>query len=599
MKLYKLILIATLLFSQIEAATTTTSFEDVNYDNVPKNGKLDDSGNLILFKKVKIKTDNFQVNNFWTKFHDKKNQQSTYSNVATTGLFQLKVQASFACRDGKLDEKGCSGQKPFLVKSGTLVPGNTQLRKDAQGNMLPTGEYRIPFDKADNYNVSNKDAFFAMDVYRDGIYYKEHEAEDYNKVQPKTFFGYFISLIKNYFTPDNSVTIVDDLNTSEAEMRNRYMANITFGLQQDYMLKKGTIVNVEEQNTAKATHIASLLDYNSEMITDSTGCDGAFFSYDPDSITCKFGSFFGLSNWMPFYGNNQSLLGADINVASVSGDSVLEDTETMLLSLASKLDGENYTKVKIDDMNNKSGFISEMFKPMTYMMGSMFRFFFGENSKNLTEIVSVDFNFTKPMPLSFIEVDTLKKVQEIKNFVLLGLESVYGTEVESCTVKKKGSLPFVGAFMSTETTFTAGVPTNTPFDMEAGFFSSYFNNPSEYSELNVTEERHRSFMDWGRHDVVNVSTDDWLDWCKRNQGRQKKSLFGRILDNVTNVFSLNGTTTPTEYDDQLDKLLRDEDYTVKEYKEKVHKGLILHIKENKLKFGQAGTSTSYQLMKVE
>jgi hypothetical protein len=251
-------------------------------------------------------------------------------------------------------------------------------------------------------------------------------------------------------------------------------------------------------------------------------------------------------------------------------------------------------KTAVDSETGKKNFIQEIFKPMSYMMKSMFRFFFGENSKNLTEAVSVDFNFTNPMPLTFIKTDGEKALDFIY-FELLGLESVYGTEVESCRVKKSG---FV--FTWDEKTFTEGIATNTKFDMEAGFFGSLFNNSDAYSELNTTVERHRvPFVDWGNHDIVNLSTDDWLDWCKRNQGRQKKGLLGRFVD-AFQSFVLGDNRSST-YDGQIDNLLSDEHWSVVEYKEKVHKGLILHLKKIELSdinSSTPGTTTEFKIMKM-
>jgi hypothetical protein len=587
-----LILLSSTLFASIISAKTVT---DINLSNAPytQGAAENEYGDKIMYQDVTINTKDFKINNFWGKFSDAAQNQSNFTNISTSANIQLTTQLSFTCKDGGLAEEGCSGQKPFLINNGTLT--NPDLQLDGQGAPLPQGEYRIPFDGAANYDVSHDDAFYALDVYRDGKYYQDTNTSDYEQTKPKTFFGYMISLIKNYFSPQNDTTVISALTTNEKETRNRYMANIVFGLQQSYRIKKESTINTSTVNTA-TKEIPSLLDYNALMINNTTGCDGIFFTFNPNSLTCKFQNFFGMSQWMPFFGDGASLLGENSSSTNIQSDSVLEDTETTLLTLAGKLDNTNYVQPKIDPNTGKISLIGQIFKPMTYMMGSMFRFFFGENSKNLTEMVAVDFNFTNHMPLTFIKTNGAKALDFIY-FELLGIESVYGTEVQQCTVKQTNSF-FILSWTNDKKTFTEGVASNTQFDMNSGLFG-WASNSSSYNELNVTQEQH-----WfSTHDIVNLSTNDWLNWCKRNQGKQKKGLFGRFFDTVSNVtsFILYGNQATKTYDDQVDKVLKDDDWSVVSYKEKVHKGLILHLKKidmADINSSTPGTTTKFKIMKM-
>jgi len=584
----KIVLLLLLLTALFAKTTTTVDLSQAPYTEGEKENAY---GDKIMYQDITIDTQNFTVQNFWKRFGEDGKKEAKHTNIATAAKVKLTIQNSFTCKDGGLPEEGCSGQKPFLLNSGTL--NNPDLQKDANGNLLPSGEYRIPFDSAQNYSPLHNDAFYALDAYRDMEYYQNDNTNDYSEEKPKTFFGYMLKLIKIYFSPQDDTTVLTAMTQNEVEARTRYMANIVFGLQQEYRIKRESSVDTNSINQAAITKQPSLLDYNQLMINNTTGCDGIFFSFNPNTITCKFQNFFGMSQWMPFFGDGASLLGKNSNKTSILSDSVLEDTETTLLTLASKLDETNYIQPKIDPQTGRISLIGEIFKPMTFMMGSMFRFFFGENSKNLTEVVSVNFNFTHHMPLTFIEVQN-GIVQGFEQFKLLGIESVYGTEVESCRVKQSGFF-----FTWDKKTFTKGIDTNTKFDMEAGPFGSLFNNSNEYSELNVTTERHRRIGDWGRHDIVNLSTDDWLDWCKRNQGRQKKGIFGRFVDTVSS-FILGNNRNET-YDAQIDNLLKDDHWSVVEYKEKVHKGLILHLKAidiDAITPNTAGTTTEFKIMHI-
>jgi len=577
---------ATLLISSLAMASGTQTSVVVSN---PSEKIENDYGDIEMYQDISLETKNYEVEDFWGKFKFGKSSSSPTEaqmyNVSTHAHVKVTVELSFACKDGGLDESGCSSQKPFLINEDVL--NNNDMKLDSEGLALPDGEYRIPFDAATNYNANNDDAFYSLDVFRDGVYYQSPAVTGETE-KSKNFFGYLVSFFKDYFSPDVATYSEGD---GSPEQRNRYIANITFGAQQDYRMKRSSAIHTAETNTANVTKKVSLLDYNSQIVETTDGCSGLFFSYDPDSLTCKSRNFFGLSNFMPFVN--------DIEDVKVKSDSVVEDTETTLLTLAGKLDNKNYVHDYTQNVDGKKTVLQNIFKPVTFMAGSMFRFFFGNNSQNLTEMVSAEFTFDNPMPLTFIETDG-NIVKKFRQFYLMAIESIYGTEVESCRVKDTQG--FFG-WRSSYQTFTKGVPTTTKFDMEAGGFFDFFSSTPDYSELNYKEEKHRSWGDWGTHDVVSVTTDDWLDWCKRNQGRQQKGLFGRIFASFSTSISylLNGPTRNTTYDSQLDGLLKDENYSVDEYREKVHKGLILHLKSTSsdtLTPDTQGTTTKFQIMKT-
>lgn len=573
------------LFQVLNASQVKTSF------SAPYNKAEDNYGNITVYQDVDIKKSTHRIDNIWGKFSNPANDKTVYKDINTKGTFKLSIEQSFACRDGGLNSEGCSSQKPFLINEGIL--DNPDMKLDAQGGALPLGEYRIPFDSAANYDERNNDSFYALDIYRDGKFYKDPAITGEPADKANNFFSYMISFFKDYFSKD---THTYGSGNESPEQRDRYIANITFGAQKDYRLAKSGSIATNEVNTANSAKHVSLLDYNSQIVETTTGCNGLFFSFSPNSLTCKSRNFFGMSNFMPFINSTPNI--------KVKSDSVVEDTETTLLTLAGNLDDTNYldSKTRIDPVTGKRTVVSEIFKPVTFMAGSMFRFFFGNSSRNLTEIVSANFDFKNQMPLTFIETDG-SSVKQFRHFLLMGLESVYGTEVESCKVKETSGIL---GFGSSYETYTAGVPKSNNPDFKLSFLSGVFgSNPScsDFSKLKNCK-KYRPKFSISKKIKIDMDETDWLSWCKRNQGRQKKGLFGRIFDTFSSIgnFLQGHSEYGTVYDQQLDSFLSIANFTVKDYKEKVHKGLILHLKATNVEnigIGTVGTTTTYKLMKIK
>ncbi len=597
MKKTLLVLSIPLLTSALFAKTVT----EVDLGNAPytQGQSENEYGDKIMYQDVTINTKNFKIDNLWGRFSDNAENQSNFNDIATAAQVQLTTELSFTCREAGLSKEGCSGQKPFLINQGTL--NNPDLKLDRLGAPLPAGEYRIPFDSAANYKSTNDDAFYALDVYRDGKYYENPKNDDYTQPKPTTFFGYMISLIKNYFTPQQTTTVVNPLTSSEIEARNRYMANITFGLQQDYRIKKASTINTDRTNDAINTQEPSLLDYNSLMINDTTGCDGVFFSYNPNSLTCKFQNFFGMSQWMPFFGNGGSVFGNPDSGTNIQSDSVLEDTETTLLALEGKLNNTNYLQPEIDSNTGKLGLLGQIFKPVTYMVSSISRFFFGSKPKNLTQTVAVEFNFDTPMPLTFIEVNN-KVAQSFKYFKLIALESLYGTEVQECKIHKGYHSPI---------TFKEGGTQTIKFDdtCSYGFFTGLFlnggvcavfkNDDHPYVADRITKDKSLFLFESIEY---TISNQDVLDWCTRHSTQSSFNIIQKISSSVSSFFStLFGKTKVKSVEQGIDLLMKADGWKLDSYKEKVHKGLILHLKEmqiSDINSSVAGTTTTYKIMKV-
>ncbi|MDH4944302.1 hypothetical protein [Sulfurimonas sp. C5] len=512
----------------------------------------DKYGNNLYEQTVTIKTTDFKVDNFWKKFSwsGTGSNETNFAEIITSGKVRMSVESSYLCKDAGLDSQGCSGQKPFLVNKGIL--NNADMKVDASGNNLASGEYRIPFDGASNYNSANDDAFYALDVFRDSAYYQDSNGSDATQDKPTSFFGTLIKMMSSFFSTSAGTTLT---STDSPEIRNRYIANISFGLQDDYMLEKAISNELDTALTNGATATqATLLDYNSELVGERTECNILFLTLNSSSFTCKAVSFFGLSNFIPFVNTTTEV--------KMTPHLVAEDTETTLLSLAGKLDGVNYLSTKATEtVSGRTTFLSELFKPITFVFSSIFRFF-GSESTTDTEVVSVDFNFTNPMPLTFIETDGTN-VTDFLHFSLLGLESSYGTEVESCTVRHRKSV------------FMMMFPT---YDEH-----TYANDGSVYN-LKIVSAMGMTYY-------RNVPSADLMDWCNRNKD-QSTSMFSGFFS----FFSSFGSSGSGTYDSDFDT----GDYSVVSYDEKVHKGLILHLKQEEgFTPEAAGTTSTYKLIEIK
>ena len=588
MKKIGLIALSLLASTQIyaSATSTTTTFQDVSYKGVTS--KENEYGEKIVYKEATIRTDNFKVDNFWDKFSDPKNGQSSYTKVSKVGTFELTIQSSFACAKAGLTEEGCSGQKPFLLNQGWLT--NTSIRKDETGQALPAGEYRIPFNNAEQYKTTTTDAFYAIDVDRNENYYKEPDTPSADG--KKSFFGFIKDMFSNYFS--KTETIYGDSFTPEAAARrDRYIANIVFGHDQENRLKKNE-TGIDTNLPASGTPVA-LIDYEEDMLSEESGCNAFFIKLDSATLGCRMMTGMGFANWMPFFDD-------DTTYEVASNKAVMSDTELTLLSLASELDDKNYnTNFKESE---GGGFLSEIFKPMTFMMGSMIDFFFWDSPKVTTEQIAVNYDFDNHLKLMFAITDGVQ-ITDFVNFKLLGLESVYGTQITECRIQQRSSGGPMG--MMKDMMFGADEYVVTPQstldeDLEEVYLGKtrkiWGDSPSieEHNLLNTREKAIRFFgIKTGEFKVyAQLSNEDWMSWCVRNKDTRTYGFFGTFFDNIFDLF-----TKPNTYDDQIDDLLNDSNFRVKEYKEKVQRGLILHLQENTVELGQDGTSTTYKILNVK
>jgi len=381
------------------------------------------------------------------------------------------------------------------------------------------------------------------------------------------------------------------MKPSLSELRTRYIENITYGLDQPDQIQAGTSFSTTP-NSAKQNQI-SLLDYNYQTGKQTTGCSGLIFDYNPDSFTCKIMQFFNMSSWMPFVNNQAKTV--------ITTTSMVTDTENTLLALAGKLNHIDYLS-NIPTISTTGGvnsnFLVQLLKPASYMFNSMIHLFFGSQSINTTQLADVQFKFKKPVPLAFITVKG-NKVSGIKQMLLTGIESVYGTNVTQCTVKQNN--PRQIGYISVEInpnnktkTFFNGISTVTSFSQTKTPLSKL--TSSYYSVLNPTVTKQGWPFKIFKKYRIDLKTQDWLGWCRRNQGQQS-SLLGALFGNFLNLFS-KPASNPTRAQ-AVDTLLHNLGFTVISYQQKVHNDLILDLKKtSSFKIGQPGTTTHFKLLNV-
>jgi len=539
----KILLPMVCALSLFGATNTVTTFQ-------PENSVNDDQyGNKQFTREVSIDTKNYKVDNFFGGFSEA--DKSQYNSISSKGLFLVTVEANSICaNDGELAEEGCSGQKPFL------------MNKSFTDSMADGQVYEVPFNRANQY-TSSSHAFFALDVDRDTQYY----TDDTPAGGKKSFFQKIKELFEAHFSHD-TMSYGDNLTGDEQKTRDRYIANIISGIQKDYRLTKK--VDDKSENTPLNPTIntpVSLLDYDSLIVNETTGCNIGFVNLSSSSLTCKMIGGFHMGDWMPFF--NQT------NDIKTEASTTMIDTETSLLSAVGDLNGVNiFEDMKSNDPKDSS-ILQEIFKPVTFMFDNMMSFFFGsrDNAKAVTFSNHYDFTkYDKQLTMSIPVTQNGSEVNDFANFSLVGLDSVYGVEVESCVIYNSDHHDTY--------TITSASPERPSLFVDKGpaVMDNIFDNIiyDELKEDFVKKIKFVFFMPVP-HLYLETTKDELFSWCARRQEYNSKGLIGRIKDDIANLFTWRDTK-----EGQMDKFMEDERFDVKSYTEKVHRGLILHLKKEDL-----------------
>jgi len=555
MKVKLLLLLATAVFASTSTVTTFTP-------EVDKGG--DEYGNKKYSRVVSIDTKNFKVDNFFGKFSNKGN--SNYGSITKKASFLITVEANSICaNDLGLEEEGCSGQKPFLMKQSFVDTMN-------DGDV-----YEVPFAKAGQFS-SQDNSFFALDVNRDIGYTPNEEEPPAGK---KSFFQAIKDMFSNHYSADVDF-FGTNLTDDEKASRDRYIANIVAGLQKDKRLTKK--INEDTQNTPINQTIntpVSKLEYESMMASQKTACKGTFITRDPDSLFCRMVSGFDMASWMPFF--------SETNEISTETSSVMVDTETSLLTVVGNLNGVNVFNDMKDDLDGKTSFFGEILKPITNMFSTMMSFFFGTRDDAKAITVSNHYDFTKYEKQLTMTVATTvngSEVNDFTNFTLVGLDSVYGTEVSKCVID--------APWFASDITVTSLSSNDVSFKIDNGglFSESIYEN--KYDELDFYDKfAWCGFMPCKKV-YFETTRDDMLSWCARRQAHNSKGIIGRIVD----MFSVSSLLTwKKTKEEQIDTLMNAEHFDVKSYIEKSHRGLILHLKKEDLSTNNPANKISLKYIK--
>jgi hypothetical protein len=549
------------LLSVFAYATQTA----VNFEQDDTTVETNQYGEIESYETVNVNTEDFNIKKFWVKFSKTdEDPQITKIDLNTKIKFKLTTKATFVCEKANLNDPGCSGQKPFLINKGLL--DNTALQVDADGENLPEGEYRIPFDRAETYTAANNDAFYAVDVFRDENYYKQLEADAQDS--PQDFYGYIVALFSKYYSQNPSY-YTDTQNNPD--IRKRYIANMIFGVEEKYKIAKGTPLPLPPtKNAANDDGDISLLDYTTKTLEEAT-CTGMVYNYNSKK-KCQKLHFKGFRRFLSNTSNEEEVI-------NVNTDATMEDTEITLLALASDLNEHNYLADKLTtDDNGEDTFKEDALTPMGHIFRAMRRFFFGlgKNTQKIEpQAAHVTFDFDVPVPLQFLEIDA-RKVADFIYFDLLGIESVTGTEVTECKVSKRHG------------TYIIRPNITLPHNLA----NLHVGNTKKYPLLNINGH------------TLHLTNEDWLNWCSRHKDdtSRRRGFWHRMFNTSCGCGFFKKNKTGDTYNEQLDALLDNKNYRVKDYQEKVHKELILHVKRKDITdfaVGTQGTTTQYQVETVQ
>jgi len=426
-------LLLLLIMSSVYAETETST----SFGNEQSMG-TDIHGSPLFNRTVTIKTDDYKVENFWNKlsFSGSGQDEMKFNSISKSGTVRITVESTSLCTlYPELDKNGCSGQKPFLINN-EAVPAY-----DATVSLI--------FKKTailSDYSNTNADAFYPLDVDRNEKFYKSQSDNT------TSFFGFFRKLFSFFF---GTGTQAPTGNTQTEDIRQRYMANIVSGIDQDHLLEKNVTVIEPVISTPTVNNPVALLDYTVTTTTPGS-CRLGFFRFPAGSIFCNF----------PFFSKN-------IPQTTVTTDTISEDTESSLIAFAGTFIGEN-----INDYNTRSTAIQVVESNNGGFFGRLKCFFFGCPQQTTTVIKGNDYTFPNDsgITLTMAVTENGSKIDSFEHFRLQGIRSLYGEDAQ-CRIKKRSCVGFFCSYQE----FTA-----TP---------TIVNGSSSYEDLTAQQ---------------------WLSWCGNN-----------------------------------------------------------------------------------
>jgi len=508
-----LLIIALGLTLNATDTSTLTKFETIN------EGK-DKYGNTYIDQQVTIKTSDYKVENFWNKFSfsGKGKNSMEFTSISQTGTVRTTMEATSLCSlYPELDEKGCSGQKPFLINSASIPA------YDANVSLIfnRTQAYS-------DYNKGDSSAFYPLDVDRNEKFYKSQPDDT------KSFFGFFRKLFSFFFGTGSAAS---SPSTPTEDIRQRYMANIVSGIDQDHLLQKNITIINSTISTPTSINPVGFIDYSVTTTTPGS-CSLGFFTFSSGSIFCNF----------PFFVTTTP------PVTSVA-DTIMQDTESSIIAFAGTFVGD-----KIQDYNTKSTEVVITENQNSGFFSKLKCFFFGCSKQEITVVRGNNYSFPNDtgITMTFAVADgNGTKVGDFETFRLLGIRSMVG-EAKACKIDKDGSW-----FSGNKVIY---VTTNEINECdESGWFRTGCTNEGTSYEGN--------------------SITKWLTWC---------SSPGSVQPKYKSTSFWSGSVSYRFHKYYGSK------YSLVEYNDEESKpSLILDLKRIKLDPNDASVKVRYQLMDVK
>lgn len=516
-----------LTVAHVVATETTTTFG--NQSTVGS----DEYGNSVYQRDVTIKTTDFKVDNFWSKFSNPNNKQSNHTNISKTGMLHIKVEATSACvLDGTLPQEGCSGQKPFLINDEVL------------NNSIGNDEFEVAFTLADGFNAADTQGFYPLDILRDEQYYKEPLVQENGS--NRSFFSFFTEIFDFMFSktvgfgndffgnPDIADVRYDPRSDDAVDRRERYIANIIAGVEKKYRMTRPfeKIEATQIETATKLNNPVSLLHYDeAKQTTEQEQCKFMFLNLSSDGLMCRVMTGFGMDAWMPFFSNSHT--------TKIEVNTIMGDTENALLAMTSEIEKVPYMQDVGGSDDDKLGFLQNMLKPMTTMIDFMKTMLFGTSKQSsVAEPVEKVYEFSEAdaMTLSIAVTNDGTQIDDFANFKLLKIRSVYGDMINSCKVKKSFAM------------FSPGWT--------------------------------KTFVEGGGQSVKSPdgewwNDDQWIAWCQ--EATAKKGIFDALFD-----WSSGGIFNPINWMSSFFNMFLSffsSTYSIEDFTSTIKRGLILNIKK--------------------
>jgi len=487
-----------LLGVSLSAGTTT----DTTFTN-QTSATTDSFGKTVFNQDVTIQTNDFKVDNFWSKFKTNGDAQSNHSTISKSATIEVSIESSSLCTMyPELDTAGCSGQKPFLINNEALDGKNV-------GDTISL-IFQKNYDLATEtilYSDTNASLFYPLDIDRDEKFYTSQEDNT------KSFFGIFGTIFNIFFGDDSFFSsffnfgVTDNNQVAAEDIRQRYIANILSGVDQNHLLEK----DVTALETEALNQPVSLIDYTEEIVEDG-GCNLFFFKFSEGSTFCN--TLGGLP-FITIFSNTTPTTTFEI-------DTIQTDTENSLITFAS-----TYTDMTITEYQSGTVYQAQSTDDATFInpisaMTSMVKFFlFGpqteEESNMIEEPMDTYYKFDdeNAVNMTLAITNNGDKIDDFQTFKLTGIHSLTGNE-RMCRVKETNDYDTWSDYtFKPEGTLSQ---TFTPTEVQVWCDDFTFRAPDYQADSN---DECDSSWDSTYNKIVPVNDpatttktpEEWLAWC--------------------------------------------------------------------------------------